>query len=86
VAQAFNPSTWEGEAGRFQRSRPAWSTKWNWTARATQRNPVLKKTNKQKQNKTKNKKKKKGRKEKNFIIQTFCSRTITVWLITRVQK
>jgi hypothetical protein len=45
VAHAFNPSTWEAEAGGFLSSRPA---------RATQRNPVLrnKQTNKQtKQNK-----------------------------------
>jgi hypothetical protein len=26
VAPAFNPSTWEAEAGRFLSSRPAWST------------------------------------------------------------
>jgi hypothetical protein len=26
VAQAFNPSTQEAEAGRFLSSRPAWST------------------------------------------------------------
>jgi major histocompatibility complex class I len=26
VAHAFNPSTWEAEAGGFLRSRPAWST------------------------------------------------------------
>jgi hypothetical protein len=26
VAYAFNPSTWEAEAGRFLSSRPAWST------------------------------------------------------------
>jgi hypothetical protein len=25
---AFNPSTWEAEAGGFLSSRPAWSTKW----------------------------------------------------------
>jgi hypothetical protein len=25
VAHAFNPSTWESEAGRFLSSRPAWS-------------------------------------------------------------
>jgi hypothetical protein len=34
---AFNPSTWQAEAGRFLSSRPAWST-----ARAIQRNPVSK--------------------------------------------
>jgi hypothetical protein len=26
VAHAFNPSTWEAEAGRLLSSRPAWST------------------------------------------------------------
>jgi hypothetical protein len=28
VAQAFNPSTWEAEAGGFLSLRPAWSTEW----------------------------------------------------------
>jgi hypothetical protein len=28
VAHAFNPSTWEAEAGRFLSLRPAWSTEW----------------------------------------------------------
>jgi hypothetical protein len=28
VAHAFNPSTWEAEAGGFLSSRSAWSTKW----------------------------------------------------------
>jgi hypothetical protein len=27
VVHAFNPSTWEAEAGRFLSSRPAWTTK-----------------------------------------------------------
>jgi hypothetical protein len=27
VEHAFNPRTWEAEAGRFLSSRPAWSTK-----------------------------------------------------------
>jgi hypothetical protein len=36
VVHAFNPSTWEAEAGEFLSSR---------TARATQRNPVSKKKN-----------------------------------------
>jgi hypothetical protein len=26
VVHAFDPSTWEAEAGRFLSSRPAWST------------------------------------------------------------
>jgi hypothetical protein len=26
VAHAFNPSTWEAEAGKFLSSRPSWST------------------------------------------------------------
>jgi hypothetical protein len=28
VAHAFNPGTWEAEAGGFLSSKPAWSTKW----------------------------------------------------------
>jgi hypothetical protein len=28
VVHAFNPSTWEAEAGGFLSSRPAWSPKW----------------------------------------------------------
>jgi hypothetical protein len=43
VAHAFNPSTREEEAGGFLSSRPAWSYRMSSrTARATQRNPVLK--------------------------------------------
>jgi hypothetical protein len=41
VAHAFNPSTWEAEAGGSLNSRPAWSTVSSRTARATQGNPVL---------------------------------------------
>jgi hypothetical protein len=37
VVHAFNPSTWEAEAGGFLSSRPAWSTECSRTAR----NPVL---------------------------------------------
>jgi hypothetical protein len=49
VAHAFNPSTWEAEAGGFLSSRPAWSTKVSSrTARATQRNPVSKNQKKKK--------------------------------------
>jgi hypothetical protein len=28
MVHAFNPSTWEAEAGEFQSSKPAWSTEW----------------------------------------------------------
>jgi hypothetical protein len=46
VAHAFNPSTWEAEAGGFLSSRTAWSREWvpSRTAGATQRNSVSKKT------------------------------------------
>jgi hypothetical protein len=71
VVHAFNPSTWEAEAGRFLSSRPAWSTKVSSrTAKATQRNPVSKnkKTKKQKKNQKKKKKKKKKKKYKLGVL------------------
>jgi hypothetical protein len=55
VAHAFNPSTWEAEAGRFLSLRPAWSTVYtvsSRTARATQRNPVSKNQNEKKEEKS----------------------------------
>jgi hypothetical protein len=57
VAHAFNPSTWEAEAGGFLSSEASLVYKVSSrTARAIQRNPVSKtKTNKQTK-KTKNKK------------------------------
>ena len=47
VAHAFNPSTWEAEAGGFLSSRPAWSTEFESqdSQGYTQRNPSLEKTN-----------------------------------------
>jgi hypothetical protein len=48
VVHAFNPSTWEAEAGRFLSSKPAWSTEWD---QAIQRNPVLKNQKKKKRKK-----------------------------------
>jgi hypothetical protein len=49
VMHAFNPSTWEAEAGGFLSSRPAWSTKLSSkTARATQTNPFSKTPKKKK--------------------------------------
>jgi hypothetical protein len=55
MEQAFNPSTWEAEAGGFLSSRPAWSTKWVPGQPGLQRNSVLK----NQKPKTKNQKKKK---------------------------
>ena len=61
MVHAFNPSTWEAEAGVFLSLRPAGVYRMSSrTARATQRNPVSK-TKKQKQ---KNKKEKRKRKRK----------------------
>jgi hypothetical protein len=52
VVHAFNPSTWEAETGGFLSSRPSLVYRVSSrTARAIQRNPVSKKTKKQKQNK-----------------------------------
>ena len=50
VVHAFNPSTWEAEAGRFLSSRPGWTTELvsSKTARAIQRNPVSKNQKKKK--------------------------------------
>jgi hypothetical protein len=44
VAHAFNASTQEAEADRYLSWRPAWSIESSRTAKATQKNPVLKKT------------------------------------------
>jgi hypothetical protein len=51
VAQAFNPSTREAEAGGFLSLRPAWSTKWVQDSQGYTEKPCL-------ENKNKNKKKK----------------------------
>jgi hypothetical protein len=50
MAHAFDPSTWEAEAGRFLSSRPAclFYRVSSRTARYTQRNPVSKKKKKKK--------------------------------------
>jgi hypothetical protein len=58
VVHAFNPITWEAEAGKFLEFEASLVYKVSSrTARATQRNPVSK--NKTKQNKTKQNKTKK---------------------------
>jgi hypothetical protein len=62
VAHAFNPITWEAEAGRFLSSRPAWSTKW-----VPEQPELYSETlsqNKTKQNKTKQNKTNKNKTKK----------------------
>jgi hypothetical protein len=54
VAHAFNPSTWDTEAGGFLISRPAWSTEWVPGQPGLHRETLSQKT---KQNKKKTKKK-----------------------------
>jgi hypothetical protein len=64
VVHAFNPSTWEAEAGGFLSSRPAWSTRVSSrTARATQRNPVSNNNNNNNNTKKKTNKNKKIKKQ-----------------------
>jgi hypothetical protein len=50
VVHAFNPSTRETEAGRFQSSRPAWSTEWVPGQPGLHRETLSWKKQKQKQN------------------------------------
>jgi hypothetical protein len=50
VANAFNPSTWEAEAGGFLSSRSAWSTEWVPEQPGLHRDTLSRKT-KNKQNK-----------------------------------
>jgi hypothetical protein len=56
VAQAFNPSTSEVEAGRFLSSEPAWSTEWVPGQPELHRETLSQKTNKQTKTKIKTKK------------------------------
>jgi hypothetical protein len=56
VAHAFNPSTWEAEAGGFLSSRPTWFTKWVPGQPGIHRETLSRKTkNQTKPNKTKQK-------------------------------
>jgi hypothetical protein len=64
-AHAFNPSSWEAEAGRFLSSRPAWSTNYkviSRTVKAIQRNPVKKKERRKERKKERKKEREKERK------------------------
>jgi hypothetical protein len=94
VAHAFNPSTWEAEAGRFLFEASLVYRVSSRTARATraiQRNPVSKNKTKQKQKQKKGKKEKrreekrreeKRREEKRREekSQDFCLLLLHLWL------
>jgi hypothetical protein len=67
VAHAFNPSTWEAEAGRFLTLRPAWSRVPGQPGlHRTTLSEKQKQKQKQKQNKTKNPPQKKQSKTKQY--------------------
>jgi hypothetical protein len=54
VVHAFNPRTWETEAGGFLGSRPAWSIEWEFQdSQSYTKKPCLEKNKKQKQKKKK---------------------------------
>jgi hypothetical protein len=80
VVHAFDPSTWEAEAGGFLSSRPAWSTEWvpgQWGLHRetlswkTKQNKT--KQNKTKQNKQTNKKALLGEENRTHVF--VCART-----------
>jgi hypothetical protein len=87
VAHAFNPSTWEAEAGEFLSLRPAWSTEFQERQDYTEK-PCLKKKRKEKGREGKGREGKgregkgregkgregKGREGKKKIIVIFCLR------------
>ena len=54
VSNAFNPSTWEAEAGGFLSSRPQWSTKWVPGQPGLYRETLSQKTKKKKKKPTTN--------------------------------
>jgi hypothetical protein len=64
VAHAFNPSTWEAEAGRFLSQMPAWSTECVPGQPGSYRETLSQKKKKQKNKKTKTNKKNQKTKNK----------------------
>ena len=65
VAHAFNPSTWETEAGRFLSARPSWSLQSEFQdCQGYTENPCLKKQNKKQKTKNKKTRTKKKKKKK----------------------
>jgi hypothetical protein len=76
LAHAFNPSTWEAEAGVFLSSRPAWSTVSSRTTRATQRNPVSEKKEKKKE-----KERKERKRERKIFLSACTQKGVSVYLL-----
>jgi hypothetical protein len=90
VAHAFDPSTWEAEAGGFLSLRPAWSTIQSefQDSQGYTEKPCLKQTNKQtnKQTKSKSKNKKQNKTKqnvtskgsnRNLIVLSLVKETVT---------
>jgi hypothetical protein len=67
VEHAFNPSSWEAEAGRFLSLRPAWSTQWVPGQQGIHRETLSRKT--KNQNQTKTKQNKKSKDEKTWLFR-----------------
>jgi hypothetical protein len=76
VASAFNPSTWEAEAGGFLSSRAAWSTKWVPGQPGLHREALSQK--KKRKKKKKKIKKKNERGFKSFFLGNIGSTDITI--------
>jgi hypothetical protein len=64
VVHAFNPSTWEAEAGGFLSSRPAWSIEWAPGQPELHREILSRKAKSQKEKKRKKEKERKKERER----------------------
>jgi hypothetical protein len=71
VAQAFDPSTREAEAGGFLRSRPAWSTSEYQDSQGYTEKPCLEKP-----------KKKKKEKKKSELHNSYYQLLLSVFILT----
>jgi hypothetical protein len=74
---AFNPSTWEAEAGGFWGLRPSWSTEWVPGQPELYRETLS-------QNKTKNKQKNKYNKQTNFTLPTDENSPIILFTVSTI--
>ena len=72
VVHAFNPSTWEVEAGGFLSSKPAWSTELVPGQPGLYRETLSRKTKNNNNKKTKKTKKQKPNKQKKDLYLCMC--------------